>query len=431
MIRAVRGAGILRSMTWSARARRVGGTVRPSALAVFFLKRVAKAVFCFGVSIETHYMTARKGILRVGRDVLLIVLITVLLGEVGLRIYNSIDPLPIFYSESYNQFRGKPFAPDWNFHLNSKGFKDVEFSTRKAADTIRILGIGDSFAFGIVPYEYNYLTLVEQYLKQSGHNIELINMGIPSIGPREYLSLLVNEGFALDPDRVLLSFFIGNDFEESRKRKIISYSYVASLITYIVERWTKFEGQSFFRGNRTYTYDDDNRPNFTDDAYLALELKRSSIFWRDNRAFEGDCGALVQFCLATALSYISEIKRLCDSRNIGLTIVLIPDEMQVSKPLQTRVVVASGLAPASFDFTLPNKLLRARFEELKIDYIDLLTEFSAHSLNDRLYRPNNSHWNIAGNELAARLILQHVSAQLRPVDKSDVRFTPKSGHAVH
>ncbi|MGC1697330.1 MAG: hypothetical protein WA796_01165, partial [Pseudolabrys sp.] len=71
----------------------------------------------------------------------------------------------------------------------------------------------------------------------------------------------------------------------------------------------------------------------------------------------------------------------------------------------------------SFDFTLPNKLLRARFEELKIDYIDLLTEFSAHSLNDRLYRPNDSHWNIAGNELAARLILQHVSAQLRPVDK--------------
>jgi hypothetical protein len=195
-----------------------------------------------------------------------------------------------------------------------------------------------------------------------------------------------------------------------------------------VQRWTKFEAQSFFRENQTYTYDDDNRPNFTDDAYLALELKTSTIFKRDNRAFEGDCGALVQFCLATALSYISEIKRLCDSRNIGLTIVLIPDEMQVSKPLQTRVVVASGLPPASFDFTLPNKSLRARFEELKIDYIDLLTEFSAHSLNDRLYRPNDSHWNIAGNELAARLILQHVSAQLRPVDKSHVRFTPKNGH---
>src|SRR5262249_47305063 len=363
-------------------------------------------------------MTAPIGILRVGRDVLIIVLIAVALGEVSLRIYNSIDPLPIFYSESYNRFRGKPFAPDWNFRLNSRGFKDVERSKRKAAGTIRILGIGDSFAYGVVPYEYNYLTLLEQYLKQSGHNVELINMGIPSTGPREYLSLLVNEGFALEPDRVLLSFFIGNDFEESRRRKLISYSYVASLITYVVERWTKFEGQSFFKGNQTFTYEDDNRPTFTDDAYLELELKRSTMFWRDNRAFEGD--------FATALSYISEIKRLCDSRNIGLTIVLIPDEMQVGKPLQRRVTAASELArawlifpqpPASFDFTLPNRLLHTRFEELNIDYIDLITEFSAHSLNERLYRPNDSHWNIAGNALAARLILPHLSAQLGPVDK--------------
>ena len=360
-------------------------------------------------------MPALKRILSVGRDALILVLITLAMGELALRIYNFIHPLPIFYSNSYNRFRGKPLSPDWNFHLNSKGFKDVEFNTRKAAGTTRILGIGDSFAFGVVPYEYNYLTLVEQYLKQSGHNVELINMGIPSIGPREYLSLLVHEGFALEPDRVLLSFFIGNDFEESRRRKLISYSYVASLIKYVLERWKKYEG--IVRAGDGFAYDD-NSPTFTDDAYLKLELKNSTIFWRDNRAFEGDCGALVQFCLATALSYISEIKRLCDSRNIGLTIVLIPDEMQVSKPLQTRVVVASGLPPASFDFTLPNKLLRARFEELKIDYIDLLTEFSAHSLNDRLYRPNDSHWNIAGNELAARLILQHVSAQLGPSEAS-------------
>ena len=132
-----------------------------------------------------------------------------------------------------------------------------------------------------------------------------------------------------------------------------------------------------------------------------------------------------QFCFATALSYISEIKRLCDSRKIGLTIVLIPDELQVSKPLQAEVIAASGLAGASYDFALPNRLLHAKFDELKIDYIDLITEFSAKSLDKRLYRPNNSHWNIAGNELAARLILQHLSAKLEsggPANPSIVSF---------
>jgi hypothetical protein len=352
-------------------------------------------------------MPTRKGILSLSRDALMITLITVALGELGLRIYNYFDPLPIFYSESYNRWRGKPFAPNGSFHLNSKGFNDVEFKEKKVAGTTRILGIGDSFAFGIVPYEYNYLTLIEQSLKHSGHNVELINMGIPSTGPREYLSLLVNEGLALEPDRVLLSFFIGNDFEESRKRKLISYSYVASLITYVLDRLNK--GQ-WMPGDGRY---DDNAPTFTDKFYLELEVRRSAIFWRDNRAFEAD--------FATALSYISEIKRLCDSRNIGLTIVLIPDELQVSQPLQAQVIAASRLArgslkfpqpPASFDFALPNQLLRAKFDELKIDYIDLITEFSGKSLDQRLYRPNDSHWNIAGNELASRLILQHLSAQL-------------------
>ena len=365
-------------------------------------------------------MPTRKSLLSIGRDVLIVTLITVALGELSLRTYNYFDPLPIFYSDSYNRWRGKPFAPNGSFHLNSKGFNDVEFNIKKAAGTTRILGIGDSFAFGIVPYEYNYLTLIEQNLKQSGHNVELINMGIPGIGPKEYLSLLINDGFALEPDRVLLSFFIGNDFEESRKRKLISYSYLASLITFILDH--RSNGQ-WIPGDGRY---DDNAPTFTDKFYLELELKRSAIFWHDNRAFESDCGALVsmqQFCFATALSYISEIKRLCDSRKIGLTIVLIPDELQVSKPLQAEVIAASGLAGASFDFALPNRLLHAKFDELKIEYVDLITEFSAESLNKRLYRPNDSHWNIAGNALAARLILPQLSAQLEsPANPSIVSF---------
>jgi hypothetical protein len=117
-----------------------------------FLKRAQKPYSSSVSFIETHYMTARKGILRVGRDVLIIALITVALGEVSLRIYNSVDPLPIFYSGNPDRFRGKPLTPFWNFHLNSRGFNDVEFSVRKAAGTIRTLGIGDSFAFGVVPY---------------------------------------------------------------------------------------------------------------------------------------------------------------------------------------------------------------------------------------------------------------------------------------
>jgi hypothetical protein len=30
-----------------------------------------------------------------------------------------------------------------------------------------------------------------------------------------------------------------------------------------------------------------------------------------------------------------------------------------------------------------------------------------------LYKPNDTHWNIAGNKLAARILAEHLSKQLR------------------
>jgi hypothetical protein len=344
-------------------------------------------------------MPALRSIAKVGLDVLLFAMITVALGEFSLRIYNSIDPLPIFHSDSYNRYRGKPFAPDWSSHLNSRGFKDVEYETAKAAGTTRILGIGDSVAFGVVPYEFNYLTLVEQGLERTGRPVELINMGIPGIGPREYLALIVREGFELEPDGVLLSFFIGNDFEGQEKR-LVSHSHLASLITFVLSLWRKFDGQ-VVHASATY---DDSAPTFTDEAYLEIELDRSAVFARGNPELAGR--------FEEALSHIAELKRACDDRNVALTIVLIPDEMQVSTALQARVVAASGRAPAEFDFSLPNRLLRARFEELGIDSIDLTPELSAHPPGDGLYRRNDSHWNIAGNALAARVIAEHTAARL-------------------
>jgi hypothetical protein len=355
-------------------------------------------------------MPALKSMLKIGRDVLIIALITLGLGELSLRIYNYFDPLPIFYSDSYNRFRGKPFSPDFSFHLNSRGFKDVEFTTTKAAGTIRILGVGDSFAFGVVPYEYTYLTLLEQQLKESGHNVELINMGIPGIGPKEYLALLAREGFVLEPDKVLLSFYVGNDFfdlfEESRS--FVSHSYVASLITYAYSFWTNVEGQIIHSLPANAKYSDDAAA-FTDDHYWRMQLLGRDIYLQHNQGFDD--------IFERAITYISEIKQLCDRRNVGLTIVIIPAEMQISKALQARLMADPGLAPTSFDFKRPNRFLRARFEELRIDYIDLLPEFAIRPPHERLYKRNDIHWSIAGNALAATLISQHLSSQLGSVDR--------------
>src|SRR5215475_1835031 len=58
-----------------------------------------------------------------------VLVISFVSGEVSIRIFNYFQPSYIFYSESYNKrFRGKPFASNGKFHLNSLGFNDREFT---------------------------------------------------------------------------------------------------------------------------------------------------------------------------------------------------------------------------------------------------------------------------------------------------------------
>src|ERR1044072_4578912 len=106
-------------------------------------------------------MPKLKTISRMLRQAFIILLVTFFLAEIAFRVFNYIRPSFVFQGSSYNRFRGTPKGNDFNFRLNSRGFKDVEFTVKKEDGTYRILGMGDSFAFGVVPYQDNYLTLLE------------------------------------------------------------------------------------------------------------------------------------------------------------------------------------------------------------------------------------------------------------------------------
>jgi hypothetical protein len=179
---------------------------------------------------------------RVAGHTLLIVAITCGLAECTYRVYQHVHPTFLFAARSYNRFRGQPGAPEYDFQLNSRGFKDVEFPPTKASDATRLLALGDSFAFGVVPYASTYLTLLEQHLTRDGRRMEVLNMGIPGIGPPGYLALLMHEGLALQPDIVLVSFFIGNDFTDTRAARrptLATYSHVLALLHYVLSELAK------------------------------------------------------------------------------------------------------------------------------------------------------------------------------------------------
>ena len=337
-----------------------------------------------------------KTVLKYSLNLLWMLIITALLTEISFRIYHQVNPVFIFEHNDYNRFRGKPFADDYDFKLNEKGFKDVIFGP-KTTNVARLLAIGDSFAFGIVPYKYNFLTLLEEQLNKKNNRVEILNMGIPAIGPKNYVSVLIKEGLALQPDGVIVSFFIGNDFLES-ERAFSTYSYLLTFLKYLWNIRAHYQG-NVFHGKAIYQ---DKQKTFSNIKFLEIEAARSRIFQTNSTQFE--------VLLNHALFQLEYIKKICDKNNIQLMIVIIPDEVQVNQQLQKEVITALKMKPEAFDFSMPNQRLSQALTMLNINHLDLYPAFLQASAKQRLYKPNDSHWNIAGNQLSASLIRHYLSS---------------------
>ena len=349
-------------------------------------------------------MSIRHGKKRVGRIVLqslAIVLITLILAEIAFRVYDHAVPSAVFYKDSYNRFRGRPFAQDWDFKLNAYGFKDQAFSQQKGS-AYRILGIGDSFAFGVVPYKHNYLTLIEEELRQQGLDLEIYNMGIPGAGPKDYLSLLVHEGLDFDPDMVLVSFFVGNDFSDSRRRKLYDYSYLASFFRYSANLGKTHQGR-IFHPQAEYC---DHCPAFPPEEFLKIESKKSFLLVENDPRFDR--------LFDNALHYLTRIRDLCQNRGIALVVLIIPDELQVNRQLrrELRESYYPNLAPGTWDSSLPNRRLAERLAALGIAHLDLYPPLS-EATDRRLYRERDTHWNIEGNRFVANIVTAYLGEYLR------------------
>jgi hypothetical protein len=322
-------------------------------------------------------------------------------GESVLRIYQHVNPTFVFPDRSYNRFRGKPHGDDYNFKLNSKGFKDVEFEKHKPPGSIRIIGIGDSFVFGVVPYEYNFLTLLEDRLRAGGFPVEILNMGIPGTSPSEYLSIFLHEGLDLQADLVMVCIFVGNDFEEFRRPPLVQ-SYIGSLIRYLIIKQKEWKG-SVVHSSKLYL---DEQEGMSEDRYLEIEAQRSHVFRREDLLFAKT--------FHNTVFYLQQIRDICRQQHCHLVVVVMPDEMQVDDDLQRKVMSQIGTVKSDeWDFGLPNRLLASELEELDIDFIDLLDAFKAAAHEMRLYRPFDSHWNIAGNKVAADILATRLPLILR------------------
>jgi lysophospholipase L1-like esterase len=94
----------------------------------------------------------------------------------------------------------------WTERTNSHGWKDVEHSWFKPAGVARILVVGDSFTYGVVPIPQLYTRQLEAILRARSCEVEVITMGVGGWGTDQVLAAIEHEGLQYKPDIVIYAF---------------------------------------------------------------------------------------------------------------------------------------------------------------------------------------------------------------------------------
>ncbi len=152
--------------------------------------------------------------------------------EIAARAFGLAPPLPTQYSrnvldavlpwkpEPNSVLTGSTGEFSYDYRHNSLGFRDVEHEVRKPQNTFRILGLGDSFTYGVgAPFDETILARLERRLNEhtaGSPRIEVIKAGIPRFWPEPERLLLQYYGLQYRPDLVLV-VFLPNDVLDTKR----------------------------------------------------------------------------------------------------------------------------------------------------------------------------------------------------------------------
>jgi len=290
---------------------------------------------------------------------------------------------------------------------------------KKEKDVVRILGLGDSFSIYLKDKRKNYNNFLQQrYLADGKGAVEIINAGMEAMGPGYYWHILQKYGDLFKPDLVLVGFFVGNDFQEAEY-----YVFIGNFINEPKDLTKRYLRYYEFRNWRLYrllknkyvryreaekrkqeakTLPPQQIGTFSQETFLKVEKDRSWIFDKQKRT-------LLHQKFDECAAIILKMKNWCDRRKIKLVIAIFPDQFQVDEELREAVLTRyKNLARKNLDLSYPDDLIMKFCRAHDLNCLDLLGPFQAKAKSRQLYALRDTHWNEAGNRLAADLIFQYL-----------------------
>lgn len=355
--------------------------------------------------------------------------VVALLGvESALRVFRPVPYAPehnmVFDPDPDTGYRLRPggvavFGNGAHALANRQGYRNRDVDPKRPG-TFRILAVGDSFTEGAgVEMDEAWPQVAERLLsRRAPRPVEVVNTGVGGWDPFQYAQFFESRGLGLDPDLVVVGFFVGND----------TYSRFLT----VDSLWTAV-------GGRRVTREAARRPSIR----LAVFLQEYSQLARALRgrppgfAPRRTCEDVSEWLLAAEadrlenhltrspereararpnVGQVVRIRSAAARRGIPVVVAIFPEEMQVRAALRARLL--AGRDASAYDFDMPQSMLREMFGAEGVPVVDLLPAFRS---DPRCLYMNDTHWNRAGQAVAAHALAEALLPQIPPARGSAPR----------
>lgn len=237
----------------------------------------------------------------------------------------------------------------------------------------------------------------------------------------EYERLYSLEALKYQPDLVIISFFVGNDFfvenfNEGTQSSDQSVNPVATLVErskiflLVKNQLTLYKrggtqaalSQPAKPGQALGTYTGDGMQNYqptlptlSKETYYSQQVWKLDYFEKGNQNYNDS--------MNTVLNSVRTLSESSTKAGIPVFFVILPAELQLYEELFVKTATSPPQHP-NYDMVAPQRKLTTQLDSLGILYLDLLPILATQSAQTNLYIPQDTHLNEAGNEAVSKAL---------------------------